>query len=1199
MRALARVAVVAMLTSVLAVVAGATPALAATTTVPVHPGSPSGWGFLEEGPTGSGTFVEGPATAPAGGGSAQLTVNSTGRFVLGTLNHAGLRLSNVTSLEYSTYRSTFDAGNTLAASLQFDVDYDATDGNTAFQGRLVYEPYLAAPGGVLEDTWQTWDTLTGPASGYWWASGSPGNGTCPQANPCTWSEVLAAYPNAGIRVNIATNVYGALLLRAGGPWASGFTGNVDALTVGILGNDTVYDFEPSCTLVCYVNDATGNDMNSGSAPEYAKKTIQSALDSGAPNGSVFVYPGTYDETATNRFLFDASGPYQFGLFLAKDGVTVQGVDAGGTPITSSAAVQARVDTNATNNFGPSGIWVEGDGVSINGLEIGSNASGQNKTIEVIGDAFTLRDSVVDDAYGSIYLNDWRFDVGTDTSHVQSYTIDGNELATGVSIDIANGAGYSGPVSGRAITDNLIAGGSTDPSVFWPSISFNGSGTGVPWFVQSVGGAQITGNTFGASDQYVRARGTYDTSEFDFVGWFGANTFARAALDTDGVSARPYSYVSGPYTFNDVRRIGGTIQAAHAAGCAGADCNGELTNAVANDTVLLTGAFTESVNITIPVTLSGSGAATTSLTGAGTGAGITVGGGLTGVTVNDLTVTGWRDGIAMPTGPLTDVTLEDLVVDANTRHGIWSQAFGLTDFTVNRVQANGNDPENNDVGRGIWIINGTKTGVTITNGEFSDNALVGIDVSDGSVTDLLISGNTVVGNGDSGIAVLGAIGPDANLVTANTVTDNGRFGIELKNSAGNSAASGPGSLVVSNNSVSRSVTATDARDHAGIAVVRRFPAVGNPAQPSGAVVIGNSVSGYRRAPVSTGDGFGVVVEGTGNVVTDNSVSDNDVGVQVQGANPAVGQANTDFFDRGDAASGDADVNRNAITGNDVGLRVTGTATADGTCNWWGSASGPGGSGPGTGDSVSAGATFLPWLLTSNLAGACPGGPTVSIGDASVVEGDSGLYRILKFNVTLSQPSTSAITVQYATAPGSATAPADYGTKTGTLRFAAGAVARQVAIKVFADTAVEGDQTFTVTLSNANTAYIGRAVGTGTIVDDEGLPAQRVRIGSASVVEGNVKNRPGQVVLSLGAAATGAASFTVSISAGVGATSADFTPVATRTVNFTAGQRWKAIPVTLKPDVLPEGTETVLIAVTSVPIGFDGLGYVGTLTILDDD
>ena len=68
------------------------PALAASTTVVVHPGDMNGWAFAQELPVGSGALVNGPATPPLGSGSAQLTVDSTGRELLLTPAYAGTRL---------------------------------------------------------------------------------------------------------------------------------------------------------------------------------------------------------------------------------------------------------------------------------------------------------------------------------------------------------------------------------------------------------------------------------------------------------------------------------------------------------------------------------------------------------------------------------------------------------------------------------------------------------------------------------------------------------------------------------------------------------------------------------------------------------------------------------------------------------------------------------------------------------------------------------------------------------------------------------------------------------------------------------------------------------------------------------------------------------------------------------------------------
>ena len=341
--------------------------------------------------------------------------------------------------------------------------------------------------------------------------------------------------------------------------------------------------------------------------------IQNGIDLASPGGTVNVYPGNYDEKATGRAVLGL-GSYQFGLFIDKDNLTVRGVDHSGVPlIDHNSALLPYVTTNATNNFGYSGIFIQGDSVTLSGLKIGPNAPSDGKTIEVIGDDFSLLNSNLAVPGGSLYFNDWRFDVGANESYVQSYTVQGNLFDFGTSLALSSGAGFSGPVSGRLITGNVF-----NNSYNWPSISFNGSDTGVPWFTYSVGGAVISDNTFNNTyntpddtSGYIRARGTYDNSQFDWASYWGTNIFTNGAVidTTDGLPGhlQTYSYPGSYGTYNNVRRIGTSIQ-------------GEINHAQSGDTVLVApGTYEENLIIDTSLTLrSVAGAASTFIDASTTG-----------------------------------------------------------------------------------------------------------------------------------------------------------------------------------------------------------------------------------------------------------------------------------------------------------------------------------------------------------------------------------------------------------------------------------------------------------------------------------------------------------------------------------------------------------------------------------------------------
>src|SRR5207253_3217247 len=96
-------------------------------------------------------------------------------------------------------------------------------------------------------------------------------------------------------------------------------------------------------------------------------------------------------------------------------------------------------------------------------------------------------------------------------------------------------------------------------------------------------------------------------------------------------------------------------------------------------------------------------------------------------------------------------------------------------------------------------------------------------------------------------------------------------------------------------------------------------------------------------------------------------------------------------------------------------------------------------------------------------------------------ESGTFT---FTVTLSTSADHAITVDYTTADGTATAGSDYTTTSGTLTFAAGETSKTVTVPVNDDAVVENDETFFVNLSNAR--YDGASDSTRVdITDGQGV------------------------------------------------------------------------------------------------------------------
>src|SRR5438034_311560 len=93
----------------------------------------------------------------------------------------------------------------------------------------------------------------------------------------------------------------------------------------------------------------------------------------------------------------------------------------------------------------------------------------------------------------------------------------------------------------------------------------------------------------------------------------------------------------------------------------------------------------------------------------------------------------------------------------------------------------------------------------------------------------------------------------------------------------------------------------------------------------------------------------------------------------------------------------------------------------------------------------------------------------------------------------------MSVLYPSSNSSAVAPGDYTTTGGTLTFQPGTTVQTITVPVVGDSAVEANESFTISLSGAVDAAIGDRLAFETIYDDDGT--RQLVINDATVVEGD--------------------------------------------------------------------------------------------------
>jgi hypothetical protein len=232
-----------------------------------------------------------------------------------------------------------------------------------------------------------------------------------------------------------------------------------------------------------------------------------------------------------------------------------------------------------------------------------------------------------------------------------------------------------------------------------------------------------------------------------------------------------------------------------------------------------------------------------------------------------------------------------------------------------------------------------------------------------------------------------------------------------------------------------------------------------------------------------------------------------------------------------------------------------------------------------------------FLVMAAASAAADAPSLAVSDALVTEGDSGTKNAL-FTVSLSAASAGPVTVDYATADGSAKAPGDYTATTGTLTFAAGELSKQVAVAVVGETLDELHETYSLDLSNPVGATLGDARGAGTILDND--PQVSLSVDDVSAPEGG---QSATFTLSLSRESGKIVTVDYATADGSAAAPSDYASHS-GTIIFMAGETSKTVSVALVQDALVESDETFTLALSRVVNASLSDGQ-GVATIVDDD
>lgn len=210
------------------------------------------------------------------------------------------------------------------------------------------------------------------------------------------------------------------------------------------------------------------------------------------------------------------------------------------------------------------------------------------------------------------------------------------------------------------------------------------------------------------------------------------------------------------------------------------------------------------------------------------------------------------------------------------------------------------------------------------------------------------------------------------------------------------------------------------------------------------------------------------------------------------------------------------------------------------------------------------------------------PTLIIRDASALERSASSLFDMFFQVELSNPNSQPITVNYATADGSATtADGDYDSTAGSLTFNPGSTAAQaIGVVIRGDAKFEQDQDFFLNLTSASGAAIADGQGRGTILNDDSRPT--ISVGDATpVTEGNLGTVPAIFTITLSNPTDETVTVNASTADGTATVAdGDYAGFSNQLVTFAPGQTSRQVTVNINGDAKAESNETFTLSLARI-------------------